>query len=68
MGHRRHELAVRLGRPVDLAATAQWRGATITKYCRSVIVEIADIPSIWYGAFGNTPVARPHRPGPRARR
>ena len=45
----------RRGRPVDLAATAQWRGATITRYCRSVIVEIADIPGIWYGAFGNTP-------------
>ena len=45
----------RLGRPVDLAATAQWRRATITRYGRSVIVEIADIPSIWYGAFGNTP-------------
>ena len=45
----------RLGRPVDLAATVQWRCATITRYGRSVIVEIADIPSIWYGAFGNTP-------------
>ena len=45
----------RLGRPVDLAATAQWRRATITRYGRSVIVEIADIPSIWYGAFGSTP-------------
>ena len=42
--------------PVDLAATAtSGGGATITRYCRSVIVEIADIPSIWYGAFGNTP-------------
>jgi hypothetical protein len=45
----------RLGRPADLAATAPWRRATITRYGRRVIVEIADIPSIWYGAFGNTP-------------
>jgi hypothetical protein len=45
----------RLGRPIDLAATAPWRAATITRYGRSVIVEIADSPSIWYGAFRNTP-------------
>ena len=43
--------------------------ATITRYGRSVIVEIADIPSIWYGAFGNTPAAPSWSviPGPSAR-
>ena len=42
-------------RPAELAATAQWRRATITRYGRSDTVEIADIDTIWYGAFGNTP-------------
>ena len=44
----------RLGTPAEIAASATWRHATITRYGRAVIVEIADIPSIWYGAFGNT--------------
>jgi DDE superfamily endonuclease len=45
----------RLGTPTEIAAVATWRHVTITRYGRAVIVEIADIPSIWYGAFGNTP-------------
>jgi hypothetical protein len=45
----------RIGNPADLAATATWRQATVARYDRRDTVEIAEIPSIWYGAFGNTP-------------
>jgi hypothetical protein len=44
----------RLGVPADLAATAAWRTATVTRYGRTDTVEIAAIDTIWYGAFGNT--------------
>lgn len=37
--------------------------ATITRYGRSETVEIADTPSIWHSAFGNT-AGRPGLPSP----
>jgi hypothetical protein len=43
----------RLGRPADLAVTADWRTATVSRYGRTDTVEIAETPGIWYGAFGN---------------
>jgi hypothetical protein len=45
----------RLGTPAELAATATWHTATVSRYGRRDTVEIAEAPSIWYGAFGNTP-------------
>jgi hypothetical protein len=44
----------RLGRPVDLAATAGWRRVRVDRYGRTDTVEIAETPTIWYGAFANT--------------
>ena len=45
----------RLGSPADIAATASWRKVTVSRYGRTVTVEVAETPSIWYGAFGNAP-------------
>jgi DDE superfamily endonuclease len=45
----------RLGRPGEIAATATWQPRTVARYGRTEVVEIAETPSIWYGAFGNTP-------------
>jgi hypothetical protein len=44
----------RLGNPTEIAATASWRKTTVSRYGRTDTVEIADTPSIWYGAFANT--------------
>ena len=44
----------RLAIPPTSPPPRSWRRATVTRYGRTDIVEIADIPSIWYGAFGNT--------------
>ncbi|WP_424743438.1 IS701 family transposase [Mycobacterium sp.] len=44
----------RLGTPAEIAATAGWRRVRICRYGRVDTVEIAQTPSIWYGAFGNT--------------
>jgi hypothetical protein len=44
----------RLGNPAQIAATAAWRQVTLKRYGRRDTVEIAEIPGIWYGAFGNT--------------
>jgi hypothetical protein len=43
----------RLGNPAQLAATAQWRRAAVTRYGQTDTVEIAEIQCLWYGAFGN---------------
>lgn len=45
----------RLGNPAEIAATASWRKTTFSRYGRTDTVEITEAPSIWYGAFGNTP-------------
>lgn len=44
----------RLGHPADLAANADWRPVTLTRYGHTDTVEIALCDAIWYGAFGNT--------------
>jgi DDE superfamily endonuclease len=44
----------RLGAPTEIAATATWRRVRVHRYGRIDTVEIAQAPSIWYGAFGNT--------------
>ena len=44
----------RLGHPADLAAHADWRPVTLTRYGHTDTVEIARCDAIWYGAFGNT--------------
>ena len=44
----------RLGHPADLAANADWRPVTLTRYGHTDTVEIALCDTIWYGAFGNT--------------
>jgi DDE superfamily endonuclease len=45
----------RIGNPAHIAATATWRTVTVSRYGRRDTVEIAETPSIWYGAFSNTP-------------
>jgi hypothetical protein len=45
----------RIGGPAQIAATASWRQATVTRYGRADTVEAATSDAIWYGAFGNTP-------------
>jgi hypothetical protein len=44
----------RLGTPAEIAATATWRAVRVHRYGRTDTVEIAEVPSIWYGPFGNT--------------
>ena len=55
----------RLGTPADLAATAQWRRATVSRYGERV-VENAASPTHLVRRVRQQ--ARPHRPGPRPRR
>jgi hypothetical protein len=45
----------RLGRPADISATTSWRQVTVSRYGRADTVEVSETPSIWHGAFGNTP-------------
>ncbi len=44
----------RLGRPAQIPADATWTTAQIERYGRTETVRLAQIPAIWYGAFGNT--------------
>jgi len=44
----------RLGTPTQLATTAPWHTVTVGRYGRTDTIEVAVIPSIWHGAFGNT--------------
>jgi len=46
----------RLGTPADLAATATWHTATVTRYGAATTVSIATVACLWYGAFGPQPV------------
>jgi hypothetical protein len=39
----------------DIAGTAAWVRTTVYRYGRTESVDIAVIPAIWYGPFGNTP-------------
>jgi hypothetical protein len=45
----------RLGRPAQIAATVCWSTAEVDRYGRTETVRLAELPTIWYGAFGNTP-------------
>ncbi len=45
----------RIGGPAQIAATASWQRATVTRYGRVDTVQAATVDAIWYGAFGNTP-------------
>jgi hypothetical protein len=38
--------------PADLAATATWRKATVTRYGRTDTVYLATVACLWHGAFG----------------
>ena len=44
----------RLGTPAQLATAATWQTVSVNRYGRTDTIEIAVIPSIWHGAFGNT--------------
>jgi hypothetical protein len=46
----------RLGTPAELAATATWQQATITRYGTTTTVELAVIDGRWYGSLRATPV------------
>jgi len=46
----------RLGTPSDLAANADWRKATVTRYGREEQVWVAERRCLWYGALGGQPV------------
>jgi len=41
----------RLGTPGDLAAAATWHKATVRRYGRSDVVELAEITCIWFGVL-----------------
>ena len=48
----------KLGRPAALAtgiADAGWRTTRVYRYGRTETVQVAEIPCIWYGSFGNRP-------------
>jgi DDE superfamily endonuclease len=46
----------RLGTPADLAADADWRKVTVTRYGRDAQVWVAQRRCLWYGAFGRQQV------------
>jgi SRSO17 transposase len=46
----------RLGTPADLAATACWRPATVTRYGATLTVHLATVACLWHGSLGTTPV------------
>jgi hypothetical protein len=45
----------KLPRLKDMAGAAAWVRTQVYRYGRTEIVDIAVIPAIWYGPFGNTP-------------
>jgi DDE superfamily endonuclease len=49
---RRQVRGPRLGSPADVAATASWQQATLTRYGRSATTAIAAAPCQWLGSFG----------------
>jgi hypothetical protein len=46
----------RLGTPTDLAATATWTAATVTRYGHTDTVHVAVIECLWWGSLHRTPV------------
>jgi hypothetical protein len=45
----------RLGKPADLAGSATWRTVTVNRYGDLDTIDVACVPCIWYGSFGNAP-------------
>jgi hypothetical protein len=43
-----------LGKPADLASAATWQTVTVDRYGQADTVQVALVPCIWYGSFGNT--------------
>jgi hypothetical protein len=43
----------KLGRPAVLAETALWQPAAVHRYGHTETVELAEVPCIWHGSFGN---------------
>ena len=50
-GGRPRRIGARLGTPAQLAATAAWTTATVTRYGRTDTVHLAEIVCLWYGAY-----------------
>jgi hypothetical protein len=50
-GGRPRRIGARLGTPAQLAATAHWTPATVTRYGRTDTVHLAQIVCLWYGAY-----------------
>jgi hypothetical protein len=46
----------RLGTPAELAATATWHTATVTRYGSTTTVQVATVSCLWYGSLHTTPV------------
>jgi hypothetical protein len=45
----------KLGKPADLAGSATWRTVTVNRYGDLDTIDVACVPCIWHGSFGNTP-------------
>jgi DDE superfamily endonuclease len=50
-GGRPRRIGARLGTPAQLAATAAWTTATVTRYGRTDTVDLAEVVCLWYGAY-----------------
>lgn len=46
----------RLGTCADLAATATWRGMSVTRYGKTETVQAATVTCLWWGSLHRTPV------------
>lgn len=46
----------RLGRPAEVAQTAAWRLARVTRYGKTGEVLLADVACLWWGSLHRTPV------------
>lgn len=50
-GGRPKRIGPALGKPKDLAATANWATTQVTRYTRTEAVHTADIHCLWYGVY-----------------
>jgi hypothetical protein len=50
-GGRPRRIGATLGRPTDLAATASWAPAQVSRYGRTDQVDLVDIRCLWYGVY-----------------
>jgi hypothetical protein len=46
----------RLGKAIDLAATAEWTTVTVKRYGQSITVQVAVRACLWHGSLRHTPV------------